>query len=102
MHARDLDSSGKCRWPVNPIDTTSGSTIACADFAIEVSGFETWVEPDMPGLLRAQLQNLLRWEFGNIHGNQRHKLRDDAEIVAVPRRFFQRIIRPRIGNHIGC
>jgi hypothetical protein len=85
MLARDLDSSGKLRWPVNPMATVDGRIIACTDFDAGDSAFEIWVEPDMRGLLRSQLQNLLRRELGNIHSDQRHKLRDYPEIVAVPR-----------------
>jgi hypothetical protein len=85
MYARDLDSSGKFRWPVNPIATVEGRTIERADAAIAEPGFETCSEPGMLGLLRTQLQNLLHRELGNIHGHHRNKLRDNSEVIAVPR-----------------
>ena len=84
MLARDLDSSGRLRWPVNPIATVDGSTIACADFTVEEFALATCVEPDMPRLLRTQLQNLLRREVLDIDCNQISELRKYAEIVTVP------------------
>jgi len=84
MEARDLNSSGKLRWPVNPIAIVEGRTIVFVDVATGDSAFEIWAEPDMLGLLRAQLQNLLHWELGNIHGHQRNELGDDSEVIPVP------------------
>ena len=85
MHARDLDSSGRLRWPVKPMATVEGKTIECVVAATEKSATEFCAGPGMFGLLRTQLQNLLHGELGYIHGHQRNQLRDDSEIIAVPR-----------------